>query len=474
MSDPTPSSLRGWLALGAVTAGVFALGLMAASILERRHESITPSQPMVAIGLYEPDSAKWGQNFPRQYGSYRQMDESSSLTKYAGAAPRDLLVETPANVILFAGYAFAKDYNQARGHTRAVEDINHTKRINNPDGTMGDKAPATCWTCKSPDVPRLIHEMGGPEKFYEGKAKDLQAQVTHPIGCADCHDEKTMALVITRPALREAWAAQGKDIAKASHQEMRSLVCAQCHVEYYFKKEPKNYLAFPWKNGMKVEAIEKTYDDNGHVDWVHAISKTPMIKMQHPDYEIYSQGIHAYRNVSCADCHMPYKSEGASKFTDHHLQSPLLNIANSCNVCHRWSETEVRTRVYDIQDKVREGRDRAEAAIAKAHLDVAAAMQAKATDEELKPLRELLRRAQLRWDYVAANNGMGFHAPQECQRILAGANDLAQEVRVGAARLLATKGITAPIAYPDFSSKEKAQALIKQFIDNTPPSLLGK
>ena len=472
MSDPTPSPVRGWAALFVVAVAVFALGLLVATVLERRAEAATPPQPLVAIGLYEPDSAKWGQNFPREYASWKATEDSSTKTKHGGADPRDLLAEDPANVILFAGYAFAKDYKQARGHAHTVEDVNHTKRINNPDGTMGDKAPATCWTCKSPDVPRLMHEMGGPDKFYEGKAKDLQAQVTHPLGCADCHDEKTMALTITRPALREAFTAMGKDIGKVSHQEMRTLVCAQCHVEYYFKKEPKNYLAFPWKNGLKIEDMEKTYDENGHVDWVHAISKTPMIKMQHPDYEVYSQGVHAYRNVSCADCHMPYKTEGAAKFTDHHIQSPLLNVANSCAVCHRWGEQEIKTRVEGIQDKVREGRDRAELALAKAHLDVAACMQAGATDDELKPLRALIRRSQMRWDYVAANNGMGFHAPQECQRILAGANDLAQEARVGAARLLALKGAT--ISYPDYGTKEKAQALITLFIDGAAPVLIAK
>jgi nitrite reductase (cytochrome c-552) len=197
-----------------------------------------------------------------------------------------------------------------------------------------------------------------------------------------------------------------------------------------------------------------------------------MVKMRHPDYEVYKTGIHAYRNVACADCHMPYRTEGGSKFTDHHVQSPLLNISNSCAVCHRWSENEIRRRVEGIQDKVHSSRALAEAALAKAHLDIAAAMQAGAGDDELAGVRKLVRQAQLRWDYVAANNGMGFHSPQECTRILAAAVDMAGECRVECARILAKHGIAKPVEYPDFSTKEKAQSLIKQFIDGKAPNLL--
>ena len=266
----------------------------------------------------------------------------------------------------------------------------------------------------------------------------------------------------------------GKDIAKASHQEMRSLVCAQCHVEYYFQKEPKNYLKFPWDKGTSVEDMDAYYDSVGFTDWTHAISKSPMIKMQHPDYEVFTKGIHAYNNVSCADCHMPYKTEGGAKFSDHHVRSPLLNIQNSCAVCHRTSEADIRARVESIQDKILEGRKQTEAALAKAHFDVAACMQAGAIDSELKELRTTVRKAQLRWDYVAANNGMGFHAPQECQRILGAAGDLAQEARVAATRLLATKGVTTPVIYPDISTKAAATQVMKSFKDSTDrPDLLG-
>ncbi len=474
--------VMGWFLFLLTVAAVFGLGMLFASIMERRDEARI-RRPMVEIDKFETDSSKWAENWPRQHASYREMDDDKTMTKYGGSVPRDYLAETPANVILFSGYGFAKDYLQARGHTYAVEDVTETGRNNG-------KLPATCWSCKSPDVPRLMAEFGkkkvdnpddkslqelalkGAGEFYSHKWNDFTEEITHAIGCLDCHDPDTMKLRVSRPALIEAFERQGKDVNKVSHQEMRTLVCAQCHVEYYFKGKGK-YLTFPWDDGMTPEAMEKYYNERDFKDWTHAISKTPMIKMQHPDYEVYSTGVHAFRGVSCADCHMPYRTEGGAKYSDHHLQSPLLNIANSCAVCHRWSEEETRNRVIGIQDKNDEGRKRAERAIAYAHFDIAACMQVGATDEQLKPIRSLVRTAQMNWDYVAANNGMGFHSPQECLRVLAKAVEKAQEARVEATRLLATYGYTKPVVYPDFSTKEKAQALNNAFIAGEGPDLLG-
>jgi nitrite reductase (cytochrome c-552) len=109
--------------------------------------------------------------------------------------------------------------------------------------------------------------------------------------------------------------------------------------------------------------------------------------------------------------------------------------------------------------------------LAKAHLDIAAASQVGASDDELAGVRDLVRRAQLRWDYVAANNGMGFHSPQECMRILESSVDLAGQCRIECARILARHGVTDPVKYPDISTKEKAQSLINQFIGGNPPKL---
>ena len=435
---------------------VLLLAMLTMSIAERRWESQRPSMVLKPMAEWEPDNAVWGENYPREYEAYIKSQIDTTHTKYGGSFPRDYLEDDPRQVLLFAGYGFSKEYLQARGHYYAVTDVKKTKRIKTPFNA------GTCFTCKSPDVPRLMDKMG-VEEFYAANFHDLADEIKHPIGCQDCHDPKTMNLTISRPALKEAFTNMGKDINKATHQEMRSLVCAQCHVEYYFKKEPKNYLTFPWHKGTTVEDMIKYYDEIEHVDYVHAISKTPIIKAQHPDYEIFTKGVHAYNDVACADCHMPYRTEGGMKFTDHHVQSPLLNISNSCAVCHRSSEEDIRKRVENIQDKVQNAMIMAEDAIVKAHFEIAAGMKAGITDDQLVEARKLLRHAQFRWDYVSANNGMGFHAPQECTRILGEAANQAQEVRIVIARLLATKGITEQQPYPDYSTKEKAIAIIAAY-----------
>ncbi len=446
----------------AAAAATFLLGLLAASILQRREEA-RQKLPLQPIGKWETDGSAWGVNYPREHEAYKRMEDSTTRTEYGGAFPRDYLAETPAYVILYAGYGFAKQYQQARGHVHSIEDVTETRRVN-------ETTPATCWTCKSTDVPRLMDEMGAAE-FYASNFLALKPEITHPIGCLDCHEPNTMRLRITRPALREALARQGKDIERATHQQMRSLVCAQCHVEYYFKGEG-DYLVFPWDKGTTPEDMERYYDAAEFADWTHAISRTRMVKLQHPDYEIYTTGIHAYRDIACADCHMPYRTEGGVKFTDHHIRSPLLNLSNSCAVCHRWPEEEIRRRVVSGQDKVREGREMAERALARAHFDVAAAIEAGAGDEELAEARNLLRGGQLRWDYVAASNSMGFHSPQECTRILAAAIDMAGRCRVECARILARHGYDRPVEYPDCGAKEKAQALNRRYIEGRPPKLL--
>lgn len=413
------------------------LGMLLISIVQRRQEAALPPQTLRPISELEPDNAVWGENFPRQYQSWLRTKEGGSPTRYGGPQPFSHLERDPLLKQLFAGYPFSVDYNEDRGHMHSLTDVRRTGRIDPARG--GKPQPGTCLTCKSSNVPKLMADMG-VEKFYSTPFTEISKKAPHPIGCVDCHDPRTMNLRISRPALREAFAAMGKDIDKASYQEMRTLVCAQCHVEYYFAKRPGEekgtYLTFPWKRGTSIEQVEQYYtDDEPHADWVHPVSKTRLIKMQHPDYELYLTGVHAARGVSCADCHMPYRSEGGVKYTDHHIQSPLKNVSNSCGVCHRWSETEIRDRVENIQDKNWEMMSRAGQALAAAHKEVADAMAAGATAAQLATARRLIRRAQMRWDFVNAGNGMGFHSPQECARILASSIDLAQEARLSIARI---------------------------------------
>ncbi len=160
-----------------------------------------------------------------------------------------------------------------------------------------------------------------------------------------------MRLIVTNPALDEALKAQGKDWHTFTRQEMRTVVCANCHVEYYFTGDGK-YLTFPWEGGTRIENIAQYYADQGFKDWEHPQSGAPMIKMQHPEYELFTaDSTHYKAGVACADCHMPYTRDGAAKFSTHDVKSPLLNAETClrgmpyrCGVCdqHAWRRSRSR------------------------------------------------------------------------------------------------------------------------------------
>ncbi|NLO19323.1 MAG: ammonia-forming cytochrome c nitrite reductase [Ignavibacteria bacterium] len=451
-----------WGLFIAVVIIVFLLGLLATSIVERRSESITRLLPKNELSEFEPRNEVWGENYPREFESYLRTLDTNFQSRYAGSGTVDYLERFPELVILWAGYAFSQEYNQGRGHAWAIEDIRNILRTG---GVEKSPQPSTCWTCKGPDVPRLI-SLIGPEKFYNQKWIDLGADVVNPIGCQDCHEPNTMNLRITRPALAEAMRKQGREPESFTHQEMRSLVCAQCHVEYYFAKDPKSYLVFPWANGFSADSMEKYYDEIEFSDWTHKLSRAPMLKGQHPDYELYRTGIHAARGVACADCHMPYKIEGGVKFSDHHIQSPLNNIANSCQVCHRQSEEQLLADVYERQDRVLEVRRIAEKSLAKVHLEAKAAWDNGASEEEMSTVLKLIRHAQWRWDWVAAANSVGFHSPVEALRVLSTSIQKSEQASALINQILVKKNVPIPVPLPDFSTKEKAQKLIGLNMDS--------
>lgn len=450
----------GWLLFFITVVVVFLLGLLASSIMERRAEAQFVYTPKVEFDQFEPRSEVWGENFPREYATYLQTSDTTFKSLFNGNGISDVLEENPNMVILWAGYAFSKDYNQPRGHFYAITDIRNTLRTGSPNDTSPSPQPNTCWTCKSPDVPRLMAKMGIQE-FYNGSWEQLGSEVVNTIGCADCHDSKNMNLKITRPALIEAFQRQGIDINKSTQQEMRSLVCAQCHVEYFFdsRDNKHKYLTFPWDSGMTVESMEKYYDNFNFSDWTHAISKAPMLKAQHPDYEVFKLGVHYRAGLACADCHMPYISEGGVKFTDHHVQSPLNNISRSCQVCHRESEEELRERVYQRQRDIKELRTMLEKELVNAHFEAKHAWDIGAKEDEMKHILQLIRQAQWRWDFAVAGHGNSFHAPLEVARILAHGINKAQEARRLLTRLFAQYN-NFDVNIPDISTKAMAQKAI--------------
>jgi nitrite reductase (cytochrome c-552) len=260
-----------------------------------------------------------------------------------------------------------------------------------------------------------------------------------------------MALRVTRPgfiegirALKASQGVQNYDVNKmASAQEMRSFVCGQCHVEYYFKGAEKR-LTFPWAKGVKPAELYQYYVENPHTDWTHKESGAPVLKAQHPEFEMWNLGIHSRSGVACADCHMPYKREGGLKISDHHVQSPVLNVNRACQGCHHFSEEEMKARVEQIQDRFKQARDIAMDAVVDLINDTKKAKDAGATEAQLKPVWEFQRRAQFYLDLVEADNSGGFHAPGEELRTLTEVVDLCRKGQLALRPLSAQRAALNP------------------------------
>lgn len=408
------------------TGGIAALLV---NIDDRKAEEAQYPLQITEIADDELDPAVWGRNYPFQYDTFRRTEEDYGRTPYGGSEPYDKLEANPDLVRLWGGYAFSKDFDEERGHFYAQQDQEETERVQIVD------QPGACLNCHAAETPGLIAEMGW-EEFNHTPYNDLVDDVHLGSSCADCHDPETMQLRITRPAFRNAMAERGIDVDTASRQEMRTYVCAQCHVEYYFAGENK-VLTFPWDNGLQIENIQAYYDENGHKDWLHVDTGGPMLKMQHPEFELYSTGIHARSGVSCADCHMPYVRQGSVKVSDHWVRSPLVNLNNACQTCHNWSEEELRDRVLTIQDTTAALLERTERALVSAIDAIVEAKEAGVTEEALAEIYTLHRHAQMRWDFVSSENSTGFHSPQEAARILAEAIDLARQAEIQARDLAA-------------------------------------
>ncbi len=424
--------LAGAFILGA--ALMFAVAALLVNINQRQSEAREFPAQIVKIADDELDPAVWGKNFPREYESFMKTQDDTVSTTYGGSKPYSKLERYPAMVRIWAGYAFSKDHNEERGHYYTLIDQLKTKRVTEaaPPGQ-----PGACANCHSADAPRLIKEMGW-EAFNHEPYNNLKEKLHTGTSCADCHTPNTMELRITRPAFINAMKDRGIDVTQASRQEMRTYVCAQCHVEYYFKGDNK-VLTFPWSQGFTIDDIEKHYDNYGFKDWTHAETKAPMIKIQHPEFETWNTSLHAASGVSCADCHMPYVREGAVKVSDHWLRSPLTNVTNACQTCHRQTEEALKERILTIQNRTAKLLRETEDALLAAMDAIKDAQAAGVSDDNLNEARNLHRRASMRWDFVSSENSTGFHSPQESARVLADAINYARQAQISAIKVTPKK-----------------------------------
>jgi len=442
----SPRSRLFLVTLAAAVGGAVVTGLLV-NIFEKKQEARNPFFRVVELDDTIEDPAVWGKNFPLQYDGY-QRTVDQVRTRFGGseavprtptaADPRSMvaqsrLEEDPRLKTMWAGYAFAVDFREERGHAYMLEDQTFTER------QQVVQQPGTCMHCHA-SVYLPYKKLGGGdliagfEKMNQMPYTEARKLVEHPVACIDCHDPQSMQLRVTRPGflegIRALKASQGVadyDPNKmATRQEMRTFVCGQCHVEYYFKG-PEKRLTYPWAKGLKVEEIQAYYDEAGFKDWTHKESGAEVLKAQHPEFEMWNQGIHARSGVACADCHMPYERVGAQKISDHHVRSPLLNINKACQTCHRWTEEELKSRAEAIQGRTYAMRDQAMNALVQLIGELKAAREAGRPDAELALARKLQRQAQFRLDFVEAENSMGFHAPQEALRILGESINLSRE-----------------------------------------------
>ncbi|MFT5497698.1 MAG: nitrite reductase (cytochrome c-552), partial [Kiritimatiellia bacterium] len=384
--DTSPKRSKSILLYAAfVVIGALLTGLLM-NIFERKQEARSPFVRLVEVGEDDTDPAKWGINWPRQYESYK-LTALATRTRFGGhggseALPDQKIERDPWLKRMFQGYAFSIDYRDRRGHAFMLSDQENTDRLSKPQS-------GSCLHCHASVMP-LYRELGDGDatkgfeashalSYQEMSSKLHASGNAHPVSCVDCHDPESMQLRVTRPGFIqgiqkfaesdapapflpsvERWRTSKREKpydpnALATRTEMRSFACAQCHVEYYCSS--KMPLEFPWSKGLKVEDQEAHWnettfpDGQRFFDYKHAESGAEILKAQHPEFELWSTGIHARSGVSCSDCHMPYMRDGASKVSDHWVRSPLLNVNRACQTCHRIPEKEILDRVAVIQDR---------------------------------------------------------------------------------------------------------------------------
>lgn len=468
-STPTNKKTRILFAVILVSAIVASAAITAllVNISTRKIESKQQFVRIAEVDENTTDPAVWGKNWPRQYDSY-QRTAISTRTRFGGhggseALPDQKIERDPWLQRMFRGYAFSIDYRDRRGHAYMLVDQENTERLTKPQS-------GSCLHCHASVMP-LYRELGdgdamkGFEASHKLSYQDMNKKLhesgnAHPVSCVDCHDPDSMGLRVTRPGFINGIQALAESDAPTPHlpsvelwrkgdrkepydpnkdgsrNEMRSFVCGQCHVEYYCSSNMP--LEFPWSKGLTADQIEEHWDNRkfpdgtDFFDYKHAETGAKILKTQHPEFELWSQGIHARSGVSCADCHMPYMREGATKVSDHWVRSPLLNVSRACQTCHNVPEAEILSRVDVIQTRNHELMQKGGVAIVDLIDAIVKAKAEGATDDQLKLAQDFQRKAQWRLDFIAAENSMGFHAPQEAARILGEALDYARQGQISA------------------------------------------
>jgi nitrite reductase (cytochrome c-552) len=408
---------------------------------------------------YLPDA--WGKVYPLEYDAYMKTKDPkpADTSKYKKGWDTDKIVydklsEFPYMALLFNGWGFGVEYNEPRGHYYMIID-----QLEIDPSRL--KAGGVCLTCKSPYVPKLMQELG--PKYYSDPYLDVQAKIPPEgqklgVACINCHNNKDMSLRIHQPPLKKAMADMGEDITKQGRQEMRSLVCAQCHVSYIIPKDAENKsidVFFPWQGSkvgdISIENIIKVLRSNpAYGEWKQNVTGYKFGFIRHPEYELYSRNsTHWNANVSCADCHMPYTKVGANKISNHNVMSPLKDEMRACQQCHTETPDWLKKQVVAIQDRTVSLMQRAgyATAVTAKLIEMVHKAQAegKPIDQELyNRAKDLYIEAMYRVIFTGAENSVGFHNPTEVGRILGDAVAMASKADALLRQVLTKAGVTVP------------------------------
>ena len=417
----------------------------------------------VAIADNDYDPANWGKAYPIHYELWKKTEEPTTAgkSKYkrgfdADRITYDKLSEFPFMALLFNGWGFGVEYNEPRGHAFMLKD-----QLEIDPSRVG--AGGVCLTCKTPYAPKFEKEMG--VNYYRDPWKEVQQRLPKEhqelgVACVDCHNNKDMTLRISRGfTLGKALDVIHVDQAKLTRQEMRTVVCAQCHVTYNIKKDADKKsvgVYFPWQGStwgaITVENIIKQIRSDESVgEWKQNVTGFKMPFMRHAEFELFSNNsVHWKAGAACADCHMPYTKVGSYKVSDHRVMSPLKNDLKACMQGHTESVEWLTGQVTAIQDRTVSLMIRAGYATATAAklLEKAHAVQAsgKALDQKLyDKAKDYYMEAFFRVLYVGGENSVGFHNPTEAMRILGDSVAFAEKSEGLLRQALAKSGVDTPM-----------------------------
>ncbi len=421
-----------------------------------------PVRP-VKIADGDVDPANWGKAYPIHYDLWKKTEEPTEAgkSKYKRGFDADRIVydklsEFPFMALLFNGWGFGIEYNEPRGHAYMVID-----QLDIDAGRV--KAGGVCLTCKTPYAVKLEKEMG--IDYYKMPFKEVHARIPEQfqklgVVCIDCHNNRDMSLNISRGfTLSAALKDMGVDPQKLTRQEMRSAVCAQCHVTYNITKDQEMKsvgIYFPWQGSamgsISIENIvKKLRSDTSVLEWKQNVTGFKLPFIRHPEYELFTyNSVHWKAGAACADCHMPYTRVGAYKVSDHRVTSPLKADLRACVQCHSESAEWLRSQVESIQDRtvslmIRSGY--ATATVAKLFEKVHAAQAGgKTIDSSLyDKAKDYYLEAFFRLNFIGAENSVGFHNPAEALRVLGDSLAFAGKAEALLRQALAEAGVDVPV-----------------------------